>query len=235
MTRAVGITAAIIPARGGSKGIPGKNLHPVCGRPLLVWSILQALAADGIDQVWVSSDSDEILDVAHAAGARTLRRPIELAGDTASSESAWRHAIDEIEARNQPIDWVVGMQATSPIREPRDLTEALRRAIAENFDSLLSVVEIEDFFIWRIDADGRPESVNYDYHNRKRRQAIEKRYLENGSFYIFRPALLREHDNRLAGRIGLHALQKHKMFQIDSAADVPLCEAIMRGYGLDRL
>jgi CMP-N,N'-diacetyllegionaminic acid synthase len=231
----VGITAAIIPARAGSKGIPAKNLIPVCGRPLLVWSIAQARAAEGIDQVWVSSDGDEILEVARTAGARTIRRPADISGDTATSESAWRHAIDAMEAQGERLDWVVGMQATSPIREPRDLSEALRRAIDENLDSLLSVVEIEDFFMWRSGVKGVPESVNYDYRDRKRRQAIERRYLENGSFYIFRPAVLREHDNRLGGKIGMHVLERHKMFQIDNEADVALCEAIMRGYGLDRL
>jgi CMP-N,N'-diacetyllegionaminic acid synthase len=231
----VGITAAIIPARAGSKGIPAKNLIPVCGRPLLVWSIAQARAAEGIDQVWVSSDGDEILEVARTAGARTIRRPADISGDTATSESAWRHAIDAMEAQGERLDWVVGMQATSPIREPRDLSEALRRAIDENLDSLLSVVEIEDFFMWRSGVKGVPESVNYDYRDRKRRQAIERRYLENGSFYIFRPAVLREHDNRLGGKIGMHVLDRHKMFQIDNEADVALCEAIMRGYGLDRL
>jgi CMP-N,N'-diacetyllegionaminic acid synthase len=231
----VGITAAIIPARAGSKGIPAKNLVPVCGRPLLEWSIAQARAAEGIDQVWVSSDGDEILDVARAAGARTIRRPADISGDTATSESAWRHAIDSMEAQGARLDWVVGMQATSPIREPRDLSEALRRAIDENLDSLLSVVEIEDFFMWRVGVQGAPESVNYDYRDRKRRQAIEQKYLENGSFYIFRPAILRANDNRLGGKIGLHVLEKHKMFQIDNEADVALCEAIMRGYGLDRL
>lgn len=231
---AVGITAAIIPARAGSKGIPGKNLIPVCGRPLIAWSIAQARAAAGIDEVWVSSDGDEILEVARAAGARTIRRPPEISGDTATSESAWRHAIDTIEAEGRHIDWVVGMQATSPIREPRDLTDALHRAISGKLDSLLSVVEIEDFFMWRVAANG-PESVNYDYRDRKRRQAIERRYLENGSFYIFRPSVLRQHDNRLGGKIGLHVLEKHKMFQIDNAADVALCEAVMSGYGLDRL
>ena len=230
----MGITAAIIPARAGSKGIPAKNLVPVCGRPLLEWSIAQARAAEGIDQVWVSSDGDEILGVARAAGAQTIRRPAGISGDTATSESAWRHAVDSIEAQGERLDWVVGMQATSPIREPRDLSEALRRMTEENLDSLLSVVEIEDFFMWR-DVGGQPQSVNYDYRDRKRRQAIEKKYLENGSFYIFRPAILREHDNRLGGKIGLHVLEKHKMFQIDNEADVALCEAIMRGYGLDRL
>jgi N-acylneuraminate cytidylyltransferase len=231
----VGITAAIIPARGGSKGIPRKNLVSVCGRPLLAWSILQARAAAGIDGVWVSSDNDEILDVARAFGAGTIHRPAALSSDTASSEEAWRHALDALESEGCSIDWIVGMQATSPVREPRDLSEALQRVHDDGLESLLSVVEIEDFFTWRLDEMGMPQSVNYDYHNRKRRQAIEKRYLENGSFYIFRPSLLRDETNRLGGRIGLHVMDKHKMFQIDAPDDLPLCEAIMRAYGLDQL
>jgi N-acylneuraminate cytidylyltransferase len=229
----VGITAAIIPARAGSKGIPAKNLVAVCGHPLIAWSIRQARDAAGVDSVWVSSDGDEILSVAESYGAKPIRRPADLSTDSASSESAWLHAVDAIEAQGHSIEWVVGMQATSPIREPRDIAEALQRVARDNLDSLLTVVEVEDFFMWRVGDDGAPESVNYDYRTRKRRQAIEKRYLENGSFYVFSPRLLRE-GNRLGGKIGMHAMEKHKMFQIDNAGDVALCEAIMRGYGLDR-
>jgi CMP-N,N'-diacetyllegionaminic acid synthase len=230
----VSATVAIIPARAGSKGIPGKNLVTICGTPLVGWSIRQALAA-GVDSVWVSSDGDDILDTARRFGARAIRRPVSIAGDTASSESAWAHALDAIEADGIGIDLVIGMQATSPLREPADLVQAMRRFHEEQLDSLLSVVEIEDFFMWRIDPAAGPQSVNYDWRDRKRRQAIEKRYLENGSFYLFRPALLRASNNRLGGRIGVHVMQRHKMFQIDNPEDVALVEAIMRGYGLDRL
>lgn len=230
----MGITAAIVPARKGSKGIPAKNLVPVCGHPLIAWSIAQARAAEGVDSVWVSSDGDEILAVAEQYGARPIRRPAAIAGDTATSESAWLHAVDAIEAQGHTVDRVVGMQATSPIREPRDIVDALRQVERERLDSVLTVVEVEDFFMWRLGVDG-PESVNYDYRTRKRRQAIEKRYLENGSFYVFPPRLLRESANRLGGRIGMHVMERHKMFQIDNEADIALCEAIMRGYGLDRM
>jgi CMP-N,N'-diacetyllegionaminic acid synthase len=230
----VGVTAAIIPARAGSKGIPAKNLAPVCGHPLIAWSIRQALAAEGVDGVWVTSDGDEILAVAEKYGAQPIRRPAEISGDTASSESAWLHALDEIEKRGVEVDRIVGMQATSPIREPRDIAEGLRTVERDRLDTLLSVVEVEDFFMWR-EGERGPESVNYDYRTRKRRQAIEKRYLENGSFYVFPPRILRAENNRLGGKIGMHVMERHKMFQIDNAGDIALCEAIMRGYGLDRL
>ncbi len=227
-------TVAIIPARGGSKGIPRKNLVEVCGKPLIAWSILQALNASHIDSVWVTSDDDEILAVAESFGARPIRRPSEISGDQASSESAWLHALDTIEAKGVAVDLVVAMQATSPVRESSDLDGGLQTLHEQCYDSLLSVTEVEDFFTWRIGADGGVESVNYDYRNRKRRQQIEKRYLENGSFYVFRPQQLRRDNNRLGGRIGLFVMGRHKMFQIDNPEDIELCAAVMRGFGLDR-
>jgi len=224
---------AIIPARGGSKGIPRKNLIEICGKPLLAWSIIQASHAAEIDSVWVTSEDDEILSVAEFYGAHPINRPLDISGDTASSESAWNHALGVIERHGVDVDLVVAMQATSPIRESLDLDTGVRVLRDQNYDSLLSVAEVEDFFTWRIDPDGLAESVNYDYRNRKRRQQIEKLYLENGSFYVFRPEQLRIHGNRLGGRIGLFPMKKFKMFQIDNPDDVKLCSAIMRGYGLD--
>ncbi len=228
----MGKVIAIIPARGGSKGIPGKNLISVCGKPLLAWSILHARAAQSVDAVYVTSDSDEILAAAQQYGAIPIRRPDELSGDTATSESAWRHALDEVELGGTAVDLIIGMQATSPIREAADIDGALHQFHQDGLDSLLTVTEVEDFFNWRIGSNG-PESINYDYRSRARRQLIEKRYLENGSFYVFRPDILRKLNNRLGGKIGLYVMDRHKMFQIDNPADIRLCEAVMRGYGLD--
>lgn len=225
---------AIIPARGGSKGIPRKNLLDLCGKPLIAWSILQAKHAEGIDSVWVTSDDDEILAAAADYGAGTIKRPQDISGDTATSESAWLHAINEIESQNIPIDIVVAMQATSPLRESSDLDDGLALIKNGHYDSLLSVTEVEDFFTWRLNEHGSAESINYDYRNRKRRQQIEKRYLENGSFYIFKPEQLRNENNRLGGQIGLFVMSRHKMFQIDNPEDIPLCKAIMQGYQLDK-
>ncbi len=225
---------AVIPARGGSKGIPRKNLALVCGQPLLFWSVRQAIAARRIDSVWVTSDNEEILALAASWGARCILRPEAISGDTATSESAWQHGLDTIEAEGVVVDWMVGMQATSPIREPSDLDQAIDQVSREQLDSLLSVTPVEDFFNWRMGDDG-PEAVNYDFRHRRRRQAIEPRFLENGSFYVFKPEILRRHNNRLGGKIGMYPMARHKMFQIDDPADITLCEAIMRGYQLDQL
>lgn len=223
-------TLAVIAARGGSKGIPNKNLLDLCGKPLLAWTVIQARAAKGVDVVAVSSDSDQILAAAEAAGAVGVRRPDDISGDLASSESAWLHALDAIDARLGRFERVVALQATSPIRESSDIERALDTFDRERLDSLLSVCEVEDYFNWRIGANG-PEPINYDFRNRRMRQQIEKRYLENGSFYVLIPSLLREQSNRLGGKIGFHVMERHKMFQIDRPEDVTLCAAIMRAYG----
>jgi CMP-N,N'-diacetyllegionaminic acid synthase len=223
-------TLAVIAARGGSKGIPHKNLLDLCGKPLIAWTVEQARAARGVDVVAVSSDSDNILAAAEAAGAIGVRRPEDISGDLASSESAWLHALNATDERMGRFERIVALQATSPIRESSDIEDALATFDRDHLDSLLSVCEVEDYFNWRIGASG-PEPINYDYHNRRMRQQIEKRYLENGSFYVLIPSLLREQNNRLGGKIGFHVMDRHKMFQIDRPEDVKLCAAIMRSYG----
>ena len=224
---------AVIPARGGSKGIPRKNLIDTCGIPLLAWSILQARAAELVDSVWVSSDSPEILSVATQYGASVINRPPNLAGDEASSESVWLHGLDQLEAYGRDIELVVGMQATSPVREPIDLDQGIETVRREGLDSLLSVVEPREYSLWRVGGKG-PESVSYDYRARKRRQELDPRYLENGSFYVFKPETIRQFNNRLGGRIGLHVMESYKGVEIDSLAEAKLAEIIMRGYGLDK-
>jgi CMP-N,N'-diacetyllegionaminic acid synthase len=147
----VSATVAIIPARGGSKGIPRKNLIDVCGQPLVAWSILHARHAKGVDAVYVSSDSDEILSVSQRYGALPIVRPAEISGDRASSESAWLHALDTIEASGVAVARILGLQATSPIRAPADLEQALAQHERDRLDSLFAATEVADFFTWRID------------------------------------------------------------------------------------
>src|SRR5258708_19171023 len=201
-----GRTLAVVAARGGSKGIPHKNLIDLCGKPLIAWTVAQAGAARGVDVVAVSSDSDAILAAAEAAGAVGVRRPDEISGDLASSEEAWLHALDQLDGRRGPFGRIVALQATSPIREASDIDHALDAFAREKLDSLRSVCEVEDYFNWRVGKDG-PEPINYDYHDRRMRQQIEKRYLENGSFYVFIPSLLRETKNLLGGRVGMHWME----------------------------
>lgn len=223
-------TVAVIPARGGSKGIPGKNLIPFCGKPLMVWSIEQALDANGIDSVWVSSDSDEILDVAEQSGARGIKRPKSISGDMASSESAWLHALDELEARGLSVDAMVGVQATSPVRVAEDIERGIQVFFESDCDSLFSAAPLGDFLIWQKAAGDGLRSMNYDYHNRSRRQDFSEQYVENGSFYIFTPQLIRRDGNRLGGKIGMSTMEFWKSFEIDEPEDVAFCALLMKHY-----
>lgn len=226
---------AIIPARGGSKGIPKKNIKLFCNKPLISWSIRQAINAQSIDSVWVTSDCDEILQIAEKFGARTIKRPDSLSSDQSSSESAWIHAIEYIGSLNIDVDLVIGMQATSPLRSSLDIDQAVNSFRNTAADSLFTSYTIEDYFIWEQTQDGIFSGVNHDHLNRKRRQNIGKKFLENGSFYLFKPEGLIQSNNRLHGKINTFSMDGFKRFQIDSHEDFTLCETIMRGYGLDVL
>ena len=161
---------AIIPARGGSKGFPKKNITNLCGHPLISWSIRQALDSEFISSTWVTSYSQSILDIATRYGAYTIKRPIEFSSDNSSSESAWIHAIDYLYDNGYEFDIIVGMQCTSPIRETKDLDNAIKNFIENNYDSLLSVCELEDSFTWAYDQNLEPYPINYCLDDRKPRQ-----------------------------------------------------------------
>lgn len=220
-------TIAIIPARGGSKGIPGKNLIPINGKPLIAWSINHALSSSLVDEVWVSSDSQEILKFSESIGAKTITRPVEISGDSASSESAWIDAIIQIQKMDENIGLIVGMQATSPIRNEKDIDNAIAQYRQEGLDTLFSGNILDDMNYWSINDNDDLYSVNYDYQNRKRRQELQEKFLENGSFYIFTPEGVLSNNNRLYGNIGCYLMDKKAMFQIDEIEDVEICEAIM--------
>lgn len=219
---------ALILARGGSKGIPGKNLRTFAGRPLLAWTILQARAADEVGKVYVSSDSDEILDVARDYGAVAITRPAEIATDTSTSEAGWLHLVDVIirEDGTEP-ELVVALQATSPLREPSDIDGAIRKLRAEKADSLFSDAVLDDLCAWS-DASGELKGQTFDPSNRGRRQDRKPLYLENGSIYVLKPSLLRNTGNRLGGKIARFTMDYWKSFEIDTQENAELCEFYFR-------
>jgi len=225
---------AIILARGGSKGIPGKNLIDFCGKPLIVWTIEQLQHAKGIHSIWVSSDSEAILAVSQGCGAEIIQRPAEISGDSATSESGWLHAVELIGDRAGNADIILAPQVTSPLREPSDLERGLSDFFAQKCDSMFSCSVAEDLFFWKKQSDGVWQSVNYDYKNRSRRQDIPTQYIENGSFYIFKKEVLRKYNNRLGGKIGITQMEFWKMFEIDSMEDLRMCEALMKAFSLNK-
>ncbi len=218
----------IILARGGSKGIPKKNIIDFCGKPLIAWTIEQCLSSKHIANVWVSSDSKEILNVAEKYGAKTILRPEDISGDLASSESAWLHAIEIIQ-KDTEIDLVLAPQVTSPLREVKDIDNAIELFQEENYDSMFSASIADDLFFWQ-ESNNIVDSVNYDYKNRKRRQDFKEQIIENGSFYLFKPKIIQKEYNRFGGKIGFSKMDFWKMFEIDNIDDIRMCSALMKEF-----
>lgn len=223
-------TIAIILARGGSKGIPNKNIIDFCGKPLIAWTIENCIEG-GANSVWVSSDSDEILSISSEYGANTIKRPDDISGDFATSESAWLHALNYVETvKKIQIDWILAPQVTSPLRESSDIKKAISLANQNKNDSFFSCSIAEDLFFWQKNEAGKLDSINYDWRNRKRRQDIPSQYIENGSFYLFKPEVLRSTNNRFGSKIGLVEMEFWKMFEIDSYDDLKMCSALMKEF-----
>lgn len=220
----------IILARGGSVGIPKKNIKLFCGKPLISWTIEQALRVPAIHSLWVSSDDEEILAISKAYNINIVKRPDSISGSDATSESGWMHALEVIEKEGVTVDSIIGLQVTSPLRESEDISNAVEQFKREELDSLFSGALIEDFYIWKKDLAGDLKSINYDYERRQRRQQIEMQYVENGSFYIFKKEVLLKYKNRLGGKIGIALMDFWKSFELDTLENWTLCEIMMREY-----
>ena len=217
-------TVAIIPARGGSKGLENKNIYPVAGKPLLAWTILQALASTSIERVFVTTDDSAIAKVAKEYGAEVIVRPAELSGDKATSESAILHAVGVIEQDYQiPIDVIVFLQATSPLRKPGDIDRAVEIFIREGADSLISVTKADDLTIWE-SKDGEWTSLNFDYRNRGMRQDRPAQFIEIGSIYIFKPETLHVFGNRIGKKLSACEMEFWQTWEIDTIEEIDLIE-----------
>lgn len=229
----------VIPARGGSKGIPRKNLLPVGGRPLIAWTIAQALAAAedlpaGDLIVAVSTEDPQIATVARGLGARVIERPEELAVDTAPTEPVILHAMDQVEADGTRLDAVVLLQATSPVRYRDTVARALRCFREGRADSLVGVIPQSPFF-WRLpEQEGESARPAYDVDHRPRRQDLtpaQQHFFENGSLYVTAPHVYRQRGNRIGGRVELFVLDEAEGVDIDTPADVAAAETMLSRLG----
>lgn len=218
----------VIPARGGSKGIPRKNLQPVAGIPLLAHAIRAARGAESVDRVVVSTDDPEIADLARAEGAGVVMRPAELSGDTASSESALLHAVETL---NLPADdLLVFMQCTSPLTTSGDVDNLLRALHGENADCAFTVTPFHGF-IWKRGADGRAVSVNHDARNRPLRQDREAEFQENGALYVFGVEGFVKHRHRFFGKTVMVEMPASRSLDIDTPEDLTLVGEMLRKRG----
>ena len=215
---------SIIPARGGSKGLINKNIIKIAGKPLITWTIEQSLKTKSIYKTYVSTNENQIANVSKQYGAEIIWRPEDICGDTATSESAIMHALDYFKEEQKMVpDYVVFLQATSPLRKRDDIEKAIKKIVNDEADSLISGSRLEDFLFWE-ERNGKWESVNFDYKNRGRRQNRKPQFVENGSIYILKPEILRKFNNRIGGKLTLYEMEFWQTWEIDTAADIDLIE-----------
>lgn len=218
---------SIIPARGGSKGIKKKNLYPVLGKPLLYWTIKSSIESKKIISTWVTSDDDDILSFAKNLGAKTIKRPKYLSKDFSSSESAWLHAINQI-SKKISFNYIVGLQATSPIRKKNELDNAIDYFENQNSDSMFSGCLVTDHLLWLKNKNNFMQSINYKGGGRQPRQKLMDKYLENGSIYIFNREKFLKFKKRMFGNISVYEMPNFRSLQIDEYSDIKFCEAVMK-------
>lgn len=221
---------AIIPARGGSKGIPGKNIKPFLGIPLVAHMIRAALAAETVSSVIVSSDDDKILQIAADYGALTLMRPAEISGDEATTEAAVLHALEAVEVCQQ-ADVVVCLQCTSPMTRPDEIDEVVRARKRFDADTAFSVVEVHAF-LWKFSTDGTGEGVNHDITKpRQRRQDRPREYRETGAIYALHKVGFERAGQRFFGKSVPVVLPDAPEIDLDTPRDWIALEAYARAVG----
>jgi YrbI family 3-deoxy-D-manno-octulosonate 8-phosphate phosphatase len=217
---------AVIPARGGSKGVPGKNLAPVGGVPLTVRAVRACREARHVTDVVVSTDDPSIAQAARSAGAEVVLRPAAIAGDTATSEAAVLHAMDAYETRHDaPVDVVLLVQCTSPFITPEEIEGVASAVVEDGADSALTAAPTHGF-IWRTDGSGDGFGVNHDKANRPRRQDREPEYLETGTAYAMRADGFRAAGHRFFGRTAVVRTDPDRVLEIDEPGDLDRARAL---------
>ena len=214
---------AVIPARGGSKGIPRKNVRLLGGRPLIAHVVDAARRARLVDHVVVTTDDDEIATIAARYGARILKRPAALAGDTVTLDPVVFHAVRTLERRGVRADAVLTLQPTSPLISPASIDAIAARLFTERVDTIISVQRIAHLY-WERDAAGHPRPL---YRARLNRQELPPLYSETGAVLAARRTAV-----TAAGRIGaaveLHELPAEECIDIDDESDWWLAERLFQ-------
>lgn len=176
----------LIPARGGSKGLPGKNIAPLGGKPLIEWTIEASLDSSFITETLVSTDDADIKQVSLNAGVQVLDRPADISGDDATSQSVVLHAIEAYKQKNRPLDYVVLLQPTSPFRDQRDIDSAFSKYFDEKASSLISVNPMDNKILKAFveEKDGAITGIRNNEFPFMRRQDLPNTYMSNGAIYI---------------------------------------------------
>lgn len=209
---------AIIPARGGSKGVPRKNLERIAGKSLVGRAIETCRRAHMIDRVIVTTDDEEIAAEARAHGAEVVTRPQKLSGDSASSESALLHVLDTFRASGETLpETTLLVQCTSPFTDPKDLNRLV--TLVNKHDTAFTAVP-SHVFLWRTAPDGSMIGVNHDSSVRLPRQQLQPEFAESGNAYAMRTTGFMQHQHRFFGSIGIVEIDRERAIEIDTPLDL---------------
>lgn len=219
---------AIIPARAGSKGIPGKNIRSLSGIPLIAHTIQVLQKANHITRVIVSTNGDDIAAIALEYGAEIIKRPTAIAGDLDSSESAVLHVLTELEKSEDLPSHICFAQCTSPLTAAEDFDKGVKMMESGDFDSIFSASSSHSF-LWKTNETGQAVGINHDEKKpRLMRQEREAEYLESGAFYIFDTLKFQEEKNRFFGRIGICEIPSSRVFELDTEDDFKRAELLLK-------
>ena len=221
---------AVIPARGGSKSIPGKNIRPLGGKPLLAWSIEIAQQVSEIDRIIVSTDDAEIASVGRAHGAEVYARPPHLATDEALVIDALKDLLQTLRAEGETPEWVILLEPTCPLRSADDVRDCLKLVAHGVFDSVATFkdAELNPHRAWRL-VDDVPEVFIDGAVPWLPRQKLPKAYQLNGAVYLFRASLLaQEAKSLLVGKLGAVLMPRERSQDIDDGVDFAVVEAFLK-------
>ena len=219
---------AIIPARGGSKRLPRKNILDLNRKPLIAWSIEAGFHSKYIDDVIITSDDDEILEISKKYGADTIKRPYELANDTATTIDTVKHTIKSID---KTYDYIVLLQPTSPLRTSNHIDEAIELLSKKNADSIISVCEMEHNPLWcnTLPRDGSMAGFLKEEILNKRSQDLEKYYRLNGAIYICDTnRLLEENSFFFKDNIFAYVMDRKSSIDIDEEIDFIIVKQLLK-------
>ena len=209
------IAKTLITARGGSKGIPRKNIIDIKGKPLIQYTIKASIRSN-VSETWVSTDDLEIANISKGCGAKVIIRPNELCDDIIMPDAALTHF-----AQNEDFDVLVFIQPTSPLLESKYINIGL--AMMKDNDSVFTAYKQHWYPQWRSNA----EPLGWNIQKRPRRQDVEEVFVENGALYITTREQLLKSGLRYGGKIGIIEMPLHESFQLDSKDDLKLLEKLL--------
>lgn len=218
---------SIIPARGGSKRLPKKNIMDLSGKPLIAYTIGASRECNLIDRTIVSTENDEIKSVSEKYGAEVIKRPIELAGDASPTIDTVMHVVETLENEGYVPDIIVLLQPTSPLRDSKDILDALEMFKTGKFGSVVSAKPSNPLWNFSLE-DGKVKPILGWEFIRKRKQDLPEYYSPNGAIYIITPKTLRERKAFYFETTGAYIMPEEKSVDIDTLTDFRIAEAILQ-------